>query len=410
MEIINLNDNQVIDCDNDLIKLTIGEYDGCWVDKSLTIILESQEICLSSEAHNVGGLYFHEEEFEEKEIVYDNLNECYEFEQNCYYGYINYDEKGFFYKDAYCIKFNGIYYMDLAVAGRFGVYICDTCEITYYEYDGCECNYDNDDDENNNYCFDCHSKTRKDFSDDSNFKIGFEVEKEDQEILTNELPNLVYERTGWVKEKDGSLNNSGFELVSPILPLNLATSIYEQNILINAINDVKSYINADYSGRCGGHINISSKDLSSQELLQKISGYLPLFYAIYQSRIDNNFAEVKNLNKYITLPAKYTAFHCKSNGILEVRIFPAVKNTNNLLWRTELLRLILNNPTRSYKRALQIIANPKDELHQHLRKIFNQSKLLEKVKLFAHFTKCIENVQFKQKTVNRSLVKILSVA
>lgn len=404
MDIIQLQHNHVIACP-EMVKLTIGEHKGHWANIAFTVCLKSEERCLTEEAYEIEGSYYHKSEFDSYNIVYDNYQNQYDFDSNCLYGYIKWNEEGHFSVDADYVEYRGDYYISEYVAEDFGIHYCSDCENHYHEDNGCDCS-----NECERYCFEYHSDNRKDFSENSKYRIGFEVEKEDICQRDEEYAIDLFAETGWAKEEDGSLGSGGFELVSPVLPLAIDLPVQDQSVITDSIYDVRSYINAEYSKRCGGHINISQDGLSSKELLTSFSGYLPLFYAIYQNRIDNTYAKAKSIKHYIHEWDKYSSFHCKGNGVLEIRIFPAVKNDTNLLWRAELLRLILANPTSSNKKALEQIANHKNSLHLHLRKVFNSQDLLAKVKLFALYAKQFDDINIKQKTINHSVVKILKAA
>lgn len=408
MEIIELDNSQVINCVGDLVKLTIGDYEGYWANEDSTVVLYSGEICLHEEAHLVNDEYYHESEFESFGIVYDHYDEVYALISDCYYGYISYREEGYFAKTAEYVYFNDTYYLDSEVAADCNIYYCNGCDNYYDDDNGCICNQEEEDDDD--YCFDYHSGKRKDFSNGSIYKIGFEVEKEDNQQREQDYAHELFNSTSWAKERDGSLGCGGYELISPVFPLDINNSLFTQNIIIDSINSVANYINANYSSSCGGHINISQAGKSSQLVLQSFSAYLPLFYSIYQNRINNTYSKAKQLKLYLNESEKYCSFNCKTNGVLEIRIFPAVKNVTNLLWRAELLRLILKHPTANYKTALAYISNPNNELHQHLRKVFSTKELFIKVKLFAQFAQEIDKVHIKQKNVNRNLVKVLQAA
>ncbi len=407
MEIIQLKDNQVIECLGELVQITIGSYEGNWTSEGNTTLLESGERCINDEAYEINGNYYHEEEFDENGIVYDHFHEEYAFEDDCHYGHIGRFETGHFSTYSDYVRYEDEYYLNYEVAESHGIYYCSDCDENYHIDYGCSCS---DDDDCDSYCFDYHSGNRRDYSEGSIFKIGFEVEKEDEEARNSQYAFELFSETGWAKEHDGSLGCGGFELISPTLPLDIECPIYEQQNITKAINNVKNYIDAAYSKRCGGHINISQQDVSSMELLEGISGYLPLFYAIYQHRLNNTYSKAKSLKTYIKDIDKYSSFHCKRNGVLEIRIFPAVRNETNLLWRAELLRLILAKPTTSHKAALEQIANPKNSLHQHLTKLFNTQELFSKVKLFAQYAKQFDEINIKQKTVNHNLSKLLKAA
>lgn len=402
MEIIQLESNQLISSNQELVQLTIGDYSGCWALQEQTITLNSGEICTADEAHYIRDDYYHESEFDEAGIVYDHYNEEYRHMDDCVFGYISYRNEGYFSIFSEYVCYNDTNYLDYDVAANHGVYYCSDCDSYYTD----ECNCDDEDD----YCFDYHSGNRTDYSGNSIYKIGFEVEKEDSSQRERHYAWDLFDSTGWAKERDGSLAAGGYELISPVYPFNLAHSVYMQEIITSSIAAVVHYIDADYSDNCGGHINISAQGMSSQELLAAISGYLPLFYSIYQRRITNTYSKAKCLDLYVSEPNKYSAFNCKHNGVVEIRIFPAVKNVSNLLWRAELLRLILKSATGDFRVALSNITNPNNEIHQHLKRVFSTDELFGKVKLFAKYTLEIDKSIIKQKNVNRNLYRITKAA
>lgn len=420
MEIMQINDIRVIITNDRLIKITIGTYKGAWVQKNDTQILKSDKRCLKTEAYLIEGNYYHMMEFERNEIVYDHHYNNHTFMDKCHYGFVSRNVEGYFHEDAEHEYFEDTYYINASVMNSHNIYYCADCEVTYNQVNsecGCdtECDNYNDEDEDENhtdndvreYNFCYHSNNREDHSNNSIYKIGFEVEKEDVAQCKQGYARDLFEATGWAKEHDGSLGTGGYELVSPVFPLNIDKKVSTQWKLNSSIDNVANYINASYSKACGGHINISKQGLDSYALLTRISGYIPLFYALYENRLENHFSQAKKLSTYINNSDKYGAFHCKLNGVLEIRIFPAVKDVSNLLWRTELIRLILKYETTNYKCALGYINSPNSELNQHLRKIFSTEKLMRKAKLFAHYAQYYERVSIDKKIINRSLSKLM---
>jgi hypothetical protein len=92
---------------------------------------------------------------------------------------------------------------------------------------------------------------------------------------------------------------------------------------------------------------------------------------MYRGRINNRFTEAKNKKtKKQIRHNKYSAFHCKENGVFEIRIFSAVKNVNQLLWRIELIRWMLEHPYRSAASIIGHIINPKSPLNALLNKVY----------------------------------------
>lgn len=165
--------------------------------------------------------------------------------------------------------------------------------------------------------------------------FGFEAEKQDYNYrdMHNAI-KLAFE-TGFKKERDGSLGDGGFELISPVLPL------YNDSVINTAIDSVKDILKADTSDRCGGHFNISMNGVSSREILKKVKGSLPIFYSIYENRLTNTYCKAERFSTYLRSPRKYQSFYLKNEQILEFRIFPAIKNESILRNRIELMRIVL---------------------------------------------------------------------
>ena len=183
------------------------------------------------------------------------------------------------------------------------------------------------------------------FSEEPKFFIGFEIEKEDQDVKQS-IVIRDFEKSckGWKKERDGSLSDkSGFELISPCYELDskkISQDIKNNEIILNHIN---AKHNTD---TCGGHINISQKDLSGSELFEKIQGYTPLIHALYYKRIDKRFSKGKSNKDLKVENEKYQSVKIHGNRV-EYRIVSAVPNFDTLMWRSKLFEIILNNQTAS---------------------------------------------------------------
>jgi hypothetical protein len=245
-------------------------------------------------------------------------------------------------------------------------------EVYYWESDG---EYHLEPEPEDKYNFSYHSSSPWDLSEGSEYKIGFEIEKEDREEMECYYAYDLQNDYGWGKESDGSLDSySGFELVSPIFDLSKPIPYFEDEF-----NKIESLINANYSKNCGGHINISYSKMDALSLFDSIKGYIPLLYSIYPHRINRNYCEAKSCDKLKEDRVKYQAINIKYNGILEFRIFPAVKNTKNLLWRVNLIKLMLANPTSDFLQVVLMLANKESELHALFLEIFDLEKINSKV-------------------------------
>jgi len=227
------------------------------------------------------------------------------------------------------------------------------------------------------------------------YRVGVEVEKEDskaREYIAKRTPIQILKATGWVIERDGSLDcEIGFEAVSPILPL------MNRAKLSANLQKVKKLINAQRTARCGGHIHISSTQKRPEQLLTDVfRGYLPLFYALYPERGSNRYCQIKNWKQYGG--DHYCAFNVRQDT-LEIRFFPSPKNINVLEWRFELLRIMVQKPRRYATFVLKDMLNRGSELYKHLRKVYTDEQVLQKCRMFATFASNIDRIKENPKLI-----------
>lgn len=166
--------------------------------------------------------------------------------------------------------------------------------------------------------------------------FGFEAEKQDHAFRDRDNAIKLAFNTGFKKERDGSLGDGGFELISPVLPLNNDAVINE------VLAPVRDILDAGTTDKCGGHINVSIVGQTSKDILKKVKGSLPIFYSIYEKRLNNTYCGACSFGTYLRSPRKYQSFFLKNNDILEFRIFPAIKNNNILKNRIDLMRIVFN--------------------------------------------------------------------
>ena len=220
-----------------------------------------------------------------------------------------------------------------------------------------------------------HQLSRKDHrTEKTTWSIGFEVEKEDEDTVTIGYSKL-YDKTDWIKESDGSLDSdTGYELVSPIY--DLFSNKVDKDIEAN--RDLATLINADSSDNCGGHINIGHRNFNSKEVMEGISAFFPLLYSMYPHRKNVDYCKSKAKHLYYR-DEKYASVYAKNSKVLELRIFSAVSNVENLLWRRDLVRIFVNNFNCSERDVLKMLCNPKSKLHVHLRKVYSAERLMNKI-------------------------------
>ena len=230
-------------------------------------------------------------------------------------------------------------------------------------------------------CHDYHSGFRRNrLSENTVWTIGFEVEKEDDyPVDAHDL--YAVDETGWCREEDGSLNDDGFELVSPVYDLfqnRMDNDIAESRIL-------RDHINAEYSSNCGGHINFGKRGITGNELFDEIQAFVPLFITIWRHRLGNHYSQMKRKPDDYKRAGKYSAIHVKGS-YLEIRVPPAVKSVNNLLWRRDLIRIVASNCKAKPLQVITMILSPKTALGQHLRKVYKSEEQIHKiVSMYAQF-------------------------
>jgi hypothetical protein len=226
----------------------------------------------------------------------------------------------------------------------------------------------------------------KTFHNDSDVVLmGLEVEKVDYRYREEGEAWQLLTETAWSKEEDGSLGSDGYELVSPILPLFDSTRIKE------AIAPVRNWIEGDSDERCGGHITLSHKEKSTHDFLNSMKQFAPILYALYPKRLDNRYCKAKSWGYYERNSDKYSAFYPKDTpstigGRVEIRLFARVRNTENLLWRIDLLQLLVND-TSSLNQFAQRIGCPESSLYKHFSKQYSHEGIAKKLRLIDEYAK-----------------------
>jgi len=338
----------------------VTTYDGTIVPQSQAKHYEQLDCWLTDSQY--------EQLQDEGRIVFCEYNQEDIWEKDAIYGLVDrHGGRGYFNRH-YCDYFSVNrcdfeYVISDTVGYEYGLYLHDDGEF-----------YDEPEEIDEDYTFDYHSGNRV-FSPEAQraeWRIAYEVEKEDHDVKTEESAYNCFNRTGWAKERDGSLDDySGFEFVSPVFDM------FKVNA--DTFANVKSYIDADFSKSCGGHINISHISMTNRELYQSIKSYMPLLYCLYQGRVNNTYCPA--ISKHSGANDKYGAVYIKDSR-LEFRIFGAVKNVTNLLWRTELIKYIVSNRDVSEAQVLKNMLDGRGKLHALLRKVYSVEQIIAKAELF----------------------------
>lgn len=260
---------------------------------------------------------------------------------------------------------NGYYFSDDVVYAEDCndyYHVDDIGSYVFLHSDGCY--YTEEERTENRHSY--HSGYRRMLTtENTKFTIGFEVEKEDEDVLNDwELDDV--DNTMWSREEDGSLCGvSGFELVSPTYDLmtdDLDTAL--------ATEILSAHINAKYSDSCGGHINFGIKGLDGQETYDKVKGFVPVLLSLYQSRLSSRWCPAKKSYD----GNKYSAVVIKSSYI-EFRAPSAVLSVTNLLWRRDLLRIMASNLDKGTLFFIREMLTPTSALHKHLLKVVSASTI-----------------------------------
>ncbi len=290
--------------------------------------------------------------------------------------------------------FRGQYYDEDALDRHGIVWVSDTDEYAYQD----DVYYHEDEGEYKSYPEEeyvrgYHNGSYKElnFEHKSKYKVGFEIEKEDEDVRNSIHIEDFENNTNylWRKEKDGSLDSeSGYELISPTFEFNI-DKIFEH---IEDNEQLVAHINAGTSTTCGGHIHLSEKDLSGEELFEKIKGYTPLFYALYYGRVDKNYSKAKSNQDLKNDNEKYQAIKIHHDRV-EFRIISAVPNVKTLKWRTKLLMMILQNPTNDIIKAYY---NVDTKFTKLLKQTYSDERLIELKNRFVKYTRQFEGLEVTQ--------------
>jgi hypothetical protein len=339
------------------------------------------------------------------ELIYSGYHEEYIHQDNAVLCWINRRNQEYVNRETEDLaRYNGDYYLydilgecdlydyegeiydldDMAFCEDLGEYV--PARYAHWSEED-ECYYYERSNINKNGLKGYHDSEIKDKSANAKMKIGFEVEKEDSNF--SDFSNV--RALNWDAERDGSLNSNGFELVSAIYDLEDLTQFKED------ASQIKNYLNADSSKNCGGHINVSIQDKTNKEVFNLIRGFVPLIYAMYYGRLENRFAMAKKINDLGDYN-RYDAFNfTKSNGILEIRIFSAVKNIEQLIWRAELMALMFKHSRKGSASVLKMLFTD-SPIKAHLLKIYDLDKFNKLIDRVIKYTDIYMTAKDSQQT------------
>lgn len=386
-------------------QFTIGQYKDEWYheDDVDICVLSSGETC-HREDDDVRRTYcgdsFHLDQIEELEIEWSEYDGEYGYSCDMLWGYIAYRCEGWFLSDTNDhVDCDDTYYVSERVANSMDIYYHHG-EGEWLHIDDHPDDEEDEDDENEPY-FPPRTSVQ-DAGDgylaiyhrggrgwrvdkETEFTMGFEVEKEDYAAKTScNFKDLPHE---WTKEQDASLdNNSGYELISPVY--DLYGTLHEEDI--EGSDLLKQHINGGYSNKCGGHIHVASTMHTVEGLFEKCSGFFPVLYSLYVNRLKVGYSEAKKKHEYLNRDKRSSIY--VRGDTLEFRIFPAVKNVKNLLWRVGLLRIIMNNLGASERDVLRMLCDTTSPLHQHIASVVGSENMMRKIDLFVEYSSLYNDV------------------
>jgi len=313
------------------------EHEGLYYNVEEHVVLHDGKVVELSEAM---FCEYYEEYFYSQDVYNVNI-----YKSSKYYSYtaiqiLDLIEIDGVYYDGDALDYNGYNYLEDLQQWSDG-------EAYYHENDECYYSYPPRCKE---FARSYHNGRHKEFNfeNTSLYKIGYEIEKEDSDVLESCFVDDFEYETGyiWRKETDGSLNFDGFELISPTFELN-TEKIFE---IINNNPILVKHINAQYSLNCGGHINLSKIGCNGNDVFNMVCGYTPLLYSLYYGRVDKNYSKGKSNKDLKNENEKYQAIRIHDNRI-EFRIISAVPNVDTLRWRTRLIEKMLEYPTSDVRTA-----------------------------------------------------------
>lgn len=165
------------------------------------------------------------------------------------------------------------------------------------------------------------------------WRIGWEIEKEDGTArdrarrMNNRLPH------GWHTERDGSLDpDTGVEFISCVYDL------MDTAKQLAHFEELRWAMDSACTTNCGGHITISRRGMNSEELLNKLFPFIPLFFSLYEGRLNKSLCGVQTKSEIEGRSRK--AIHIKDAHCVEIRIPSKVDSVESLAWRLRLMRFI----------------------------------------------------------------------
>jgi len=217
------------------------------------------------------------------------------------------------------------------------------------------------------------------------FRVGFEIEKVDK-VAKYRLSTMGFKKTlpsgsRVIIEQDSSLQGvdanygGGFEAVTTIYDLfgediiNDCDNPYFRTMLNAKATSINSRgTNGATNFEAGGHVNLSVRGMSTEELNDALEPFAGLLYGLHARNLRRyaNFQNKDRFKRGRVYNGAAPAFENKYNGLMEIRLFGPVSSAEGFKVRVELLRaiceLIATGGVKSYVDVNRILRDPNTRL------------------------------------------------
>lgn len=242
----------------------------------------------------------------------------------------------------------------------------------YYYYD--EDNIPEQDNEADTFSYHCYGTQDHESYDiairdnEPTYFVGYEIEKDDWEAKSTISAMELLRQCKFRKEEDSSIDSEdGYELVSPRYKFDL--DIIKKDI--ETFTSIQQLLDAEMTSKCGMHVSLSHSHNSTSDIFKKLVHWLPLFYGLYPSRTRHDFCLAKNGKDVSAYTAKYSSIYVTPTR-LEMRIFPSVYSSKQLLWRLGLVKMVLQRPISGMQGLHHYITS--GEIKKHLLDVYSNNE------------------------------------
>ena len=390
--------------------VTREEYEDLLSSGDIIICQESDEPCYAEHCIYVEEFGYVYEENMENVVYVEHLNQNWLSERTLYSDITNEHVHENYTVDTYCGTVllegtqsnNDFFYIEYGRASDQYLYCddaiycediggdvhqddahyCEANDCYYYDQDEMPGDDTRDSEEYINEYH--HSPSPMDLSRGSQFRIGFEIEKDDFNGSTDEGEYVG----GFSLFKGFETDSScGVEALTHILPLSPLRSSKRKEMFA-FMDRASDIINADCEGKrsndvhnCGGHIVLSWKDNPHKKLFNAIRLNLSVVMALYRYRMKNTYCN-GNKSLLIDWNGSYPMVRLKPQfNAVEIRLPSRVQNVKQLKLRYDLMYIILDHSINKKDKTFIDLLN---KLNPTLNKMYNNdSNKVEYIKRLA---------------------------